>query len=71
MTQEDDNLWISVTGGNLDTAADLNSPDTMGTLTVEITVKARYKDIKEFMAIDKISLEDWRQLIDKRKRGKK
>ena len=71
MTQEDNNLWISVTGGNIDTAADLNSPDTMGTLTVEVTVKARYKDIKEFMAIDKISLEDWRQLIDKRKRDKK
>ena len=71
MTQEDDNLWIEVRGGNLETGADLNSPDTMGTLTVEVTVLARYKDIKEFMAIDKISLEDWRQLIDKRKRGKK
>jgi len=71
MKQEDDNLWIAVTGGTLETGADLNSPDTMGTLTVEVTVEARYKDIKEFMAIDKISLEDWRKLIDKRKRGKK
>jgi len=71
MTQEDDNLWISVKGGNIETGADLKAADTMGTLTVEVTVKARYKDIKEFMAIDKISLEDWRRFIAKRKRGKK
>lgn len=71
MTQEDDNISIAVTAGTLYTGADLNAPDTMGTLTVEVTVEARYKHIKEFMAIDKISLEDWRQFIDKRKRGKK
>lgn len=67
MKQEDDNISISVTAGTLYTKADLKAVDTMGTLTVEVTVKARYKDIKEFMAIDKISLEDWRQFIDKHK----
>ena len=71
MKEEDDNLWIAVTGLTLKTGADLNAPDTMGNLTVEVTFKARYKDIKEFMAIDKISLEDWRQLYHKSKRGKK
>ena len=67
MTQEDDNLCIYIKGGNLETGADLNSPDTMGTLTVEVTVKARYKDIKEFMAIDKYGIEHLNKLIAKPK----
>ena len=67
MKQEDDNISISVTAGTLYTKADLKAVDTMGTLTAEVTLKARYKDIKEFMAIDKISLEDGSQFIDKHK----
>ena len=65
MTQEEERLWIYIKGGDILTGANLNAPDTMATLTVEVTVKARYKDIKEFMSIDKLGIEHLNKLITK------
>ena len=61
----EDTVCVYVKGGNIITGSDLNAPDTMATLTVEVTVKARYKDIKEFMSVDNVSIERLNNLITK------
>ena len=62
---KEDIVCVYVKGGNIETGSDFNAPDTMATLTVEVTVKARYKDIKEFMSVDNVSIERLNNLITK------
>tara|TARA_R110000737_G_C14572845_1_gene484337 strand:- start:557 stop:793 length:237 start_codon:yes stop_codon:yes gene_type:complete len=64
----EDTLWIDITGGTLYTGADLSNPDTLGTLTVTVKVETRYKDIQEFKAVDELGLEHLNKLIESRKK---